>query len=241
MKNYGFSLVELSIVLVILGLLTGGILAGQNLIKAAELRSIGTQMEKVNTAMYTFRDKYFAMPGDMPNAFDFWGVTAACTDTVANNGNPNGCNGDGDGNIEEEVGGGEDLRAPQHLALAGLIEGSYTGIPAPSGNLRQLELNTIPSRVSTVGLWINYQQSGLGTRSGNVLTFAKEAGNYPLNHAFSPADQWNIDTKYDDGKPLEGRVTSLDVVAEEDCHNDINYLLTTNTIECRAIFWIGTY
>ena len=70
----GFSLVELSIVLVILGLLTGGILAGQNLIRAAELRSVTTQFQNYHAAVMTFRDKYFALPGDMANAEDFWGL-----------------------------------------------------------------------------------------------------------------------------------------------------------------------
>ena len=45
----GFSLVELSIVLVILGLLTGGILAGQNLIRAAELRAVTTQINNFSS------------------------------------------------------------------------------------------------------------------------------------------------------------------------------------------------
>ena len=60
----GFSLVELSIVLVILGLLTGGILAGQSLIRAAELRSISTDYSRYIAAVQAFRDKYFALPGD---------------------------------------------------------------------------------------------------------------------------------------------------------------------------------
>ncbi|PZP83692.1 MAG: type II secretion system protein, partial [Azospirillum brasilense] len=58
--THGFSLVELSIVLVILGLLTGGILGGQSLIRAAELRTISTDANRYITAAQTFRDKYFA-------------------------------------------------------------------------------------------------------------------------------------------------------------------------------------
>ena len=72
-----FSLVELSIVLVILGLLTGGILAGQSLIRAAELRAVTTEYQRYVAAVQTFRDKYMALPGDMPNAIAFWGAAHA--------------------------------------------------------------------------------------------------------------------------------------------------------------------
>ena len=68
-----FSLVELSIVLVILGLLVGGVLSGQSLIAAAALRSVTTQEARWVAATQTFRDKYFALPGDMNNATSFWG------------------------------------------------------------------------------------------------------------------------------------------------------------------------
>ena len=67
-KNQGFTLVELSIVLVILGLLVGGVLTGQSLIRAAELRTVSTQYATFSTAVNTFRDKYFTIPGDMTNA-----------------------------------------------------------------------------------------------------------------------------------------------------------------------------
>ena len=78
MKN-GFSLVELSIVLVILGLLTGGILGGQALIRAAELRAATTESQRYLAAINSFRDKYFALPGDMAIATRFWGVSTACS------------------------------------------------------------------------------------------------------------------------------------------------------------------
>ena len=100
-----FSLVELSIVLVILGLLTGGILTGQNLIRAAELRSVTTQFQAFHTASMTFRDKYFAMPGDMRNATDFWGSAGGSgtigdgCEAAAGSGTQT-CNGDNDGMID---------------------------------------------------------------------------------------------------------------------------------------------
>ena len=65
----GFTLIELSIVLVIIGLITGGILVGQDLIKAAETRGQISQIEKFNTAVNTFEGKYGYLPGDIPNPY----------------------------------------------------------------------------------------------------------------------------------------------------------------------------
>lgn len=72
--EFAFSLVELSIVLVILGLLVGGVVAGQSLIRAAELRSVSTDYQRFLTATLTFRDKYFALPGDFTMASRVWGL-----------------------------------------------------------------------------------------------------------------------------------------------------------------------
>lgn len=63
----GFTLIELSIVLVIIGLIVGGVLVGQDLISAAAVRAQVSQIEKFQTAMNTFRGKYGYHPGDIPN------------------------------------------------------------------------------------------------------------------------------------------------------------------------------
>ena len=98
-----FSLVELSIVLVILGLLTGGILTGQNLIRAAELRSVTTQLQAYQTAVMSFRDTYQAVAGDMRNATRFWGYSSgitACDNLTGAADAPAGvCDGNGDGRV----------------------------------------------------------------------------------------------------------------------------------------------
>jgi prepilin-type N-terminal cleavage/methylation domain-containing protein len=142
----GFTLIELSIVLVILGLLVGGILAGKSLIRSAELKSINNEYERYRTAVHTFRDKYFYYPGDMPNATQFWGAEADCVGYVWD-ATPKTltCNGNGDGlvyhlakpNSSGVVNGAsvsanfpeshEVFRAWQHMANAGIVEGQYVG------------------------------------------------------------------------------------------------------------------
>ncbi|MFM9889202.1 MAG: type II secretion system protein [Rickettsiales bacterium] len=224
MKRSAFSLVELSIVLVILGLLTGGILAGQSLIRAAELRTIPTQSQQYLTAVQTFRDKYFALPGDMTNATAFWGTAASCpgdettpSTTIAT------CNGNGNGAVDVLTLSisAENFRLWQHMANAGLIEGRYTGVRNTSsgGNFDRSCLpggNVPASKISSGGYAVEY----LGTLNAdtwrwngtynNALIFSKmdginAPGDLPL---LKPEEAWNIDTKMDDGKPASGRVMS---------------------------------
>ncbi len=66
-KKRGFTLIEMSIVLVIIGLIVGGILVGQSLIDAAGMRATISQIQKYNQATNTFYGKYGYLPGDIPN------------------------------------------------------------------------------------------------------------------------------------------------------------------------------
>src|SRR4051812_21206607 len=92
-NQHGFTLIELSIVLVIIGLIVGGVLVGQDLIKAAQIRSTVGQIEKYNSAVNTFRTKYNGMPGDLQGAANYG--LAATAANVATTGT-----GDGNGLIE---------------------------------------------------------------------------------------------------------------------------------------------
>lgn len=64
-RRGGFTLIEMSIVLVIIGLIVGGVLVGQSLIAAAGIRATITQIEKYNQAANTFTGKYGYLPGDI--------------------------------------------------------------------------------------------------------------------------------------------------------------------------------
>ena len=61
----GFTLVEISIVMIIIGLLIGGILKGQELVKSAEVSRAVTELKSMQAAIETFRSEYRAFPGDM--------------------------------------------------------------------------------------------------------------------------------------------------------------------------------
>ena len=74
-----FTLVELSIVLTIIGLLAGGMVAGKILIHNAELKRATNDIATFRTAMGTFEEKYNALPGDMANAVRIWGAHAGGT------------------------------------------------------------------------------------------------------------------------------------------------------------------
>src|SRR3954468_8091893 len=60
----GFTLIELSIVLVIIGLVVGGVLVGRDLMRAAELRAVVSDFDRFQTALYTFQSKYNCLAGD---------------------------------------------------------------------------------------------------------------------------------------------------------------------------------
>ncbi|KKB96039.1 hypothetical protein SZ25_00887 [Candidatus Arcanobacter lacustris] len=70
-KQKGFTLIEISIVMVIIGLIIGGIITGKEMIYGAKARSIVSQITQYNVAVATFLSKYNAYPGDMMNASSF--------------------------------------------------------------------------------------------------------------------------------------------------------------------------
>jgi prepilin-type N-terminal cleavage/methylation domain-containing protein len=233
--KHAFSLVELSIVLVILGLLAGGVLSGQSLIRAAELRSIPTDLSRIQSATMSFRDKYMALPGDMPNAVRFWSAQAGgsadgrdATCAGLGSGSPATgkatCNGNGDGRIctadgkcaTDATGDNyERFRFWQHLANAGLIEGSYTGVPGSSAiTLHVPGLNSPASKLSNVAFsvfgtgYLAGSDNAFVGNYGNCLEMRNDKNNTEGNkYAFlKPEEMWNVDVKLDDGKPGFGLI-----------------------------------
>lgn len=241
-----FSLVELSIVLVIVGLLVGGILAGRSLINASQLRSITVERDRFTTAVNAFRNKYFMLPGDINNATSFWGTAAACPGT---SGTPSTdattCNGNGNSQIDSSS--NEQFRFWQHLSNAGLIEGIFSGVEGAAGSNDAIWGSNAPaSRFKKAG-WATYTMGVYGSSTtfemdyGNIFTF----GNYYANiaayeFALTPEEAWNLDTKSDDGMPGRGKVIArrygwcTNAVDRYDL--DTTYLLSIPTLRCALFF-----
>lgn len=255
----GFSLVELSIVLVILGLLTGGILAGQNLIRASELRSVSAQLKGYQSAVYTFRDKYFALPGDFRDATKFWGRMVSAGHCVTNSSAavaaPGSCDGDGDGVLDDTAANqaGEEFTFWQMLANAGLIEGSYTGLAGSGGgNHSVIGVNSPRSKITNGGFGVDYANHP----TGNVSDFphqahrfwigAQTSGNHPNETLLVPEEAWNLDTKLDDGRPGLGKMqawrftnctTTNSALSPAADAAQAEYKLTDSSIGCALMFF----
>ncbi len=253
--RHAFSLVELSIVLVILGLLTGGILTGQSLIRAAELRSVSTDYQRYVTATQTFRDKYFALPGDMANATRFWG-TGTCPGTSAQpSTTPATCDGNGDGRVWANGLTNPTLnelfRFWQHLANAGLIEGQYSGVTGDSaGYFAGGSTTNMPRSKINNAVWLtNSENNTSGGSNGSFFAYDLHlqfylggfvAASWPANTILRPEEAWNIDTKMDDGLPgrgnVLGRVGSNCSSAANNFDFNATYSLNQTGINCAMNF-----
>jgi len=228
----GFTLIELSIVLVIIGLIVGGILVGQNLIAAAGVRATVSQIEKYNTAVNTFRDKYGALPGDITASaaaqFGFDYRTGGVAD------------GDGNGFIEgcwyphSEFYGCETALFWRDLGDAKLIDGSFDAIyPSNSDGdnpINGVTTSEVPSYLPAAklggGNYLAVFNGGYVWNSGSPIPAASAAGtvgnnyfflgavtsiaeNYITGAGLTPAQAYAIDNKMDDGQPLTGNVQSV--------------------------------
>ena len=179
-KQNGFTLIEIAIVLVIIGLLLGGVLKGQELIQSARVRNLISQQDGIKAAYFGFLDRFRAVPGDYNQA-------ATNIAGVVGNGNNNG-------RIETlAVGGGidEHLAVWEHLSKAGFINGSYT---YAAGN----ETNTSTATNPYARYLRLVYDSTYGTATPAVRHNLKTGNQVPSDILAE------IDRKVDDGNPVGG-------------------------------------
>ena len=184
----GFTLIEIAIVLVIIGLLLGGVLKGQELITGARVRNLISQQDGVKAAFFGFQDRYRALPGDYASA----STNINCPGGTCLNGNGNGQI----QNAATPVNGSEvheELLVWSHLTAAGFLNGSYTMV---AGATAPVDTNN-PKNPYSVYLQLIYDNS-YGTGTPPAKHNLKTGNQIPVEIVAE------VDRKVDDGLPYAG-------------------------------------
>jgi prepilin-type N-terminal cleavage/methylation domain-containing protein len=178
-RQSGFTLIEIAIVLVIIGLLLGGVLKGQELITSARVRNLVTTQDGVKAAYFGFLDRYRALPGD------YSGTNAQA--------NIPGCTGCFGGNGDGQIVGAEATHAWEHMSKAGFITGSYvSGVAAPTPGPTNTPTNPFGSPVQLI--FDNVYQDPAPANRHNL----KSGNNIPSDILAE------VDRKMDDGLATAG-------------------------------------
>jgi prepilin-type N-terminal cleavage/methylation domain-containing protein len=213
----GFTLVELAIVMIIIGLLIGGILKGQELIINARVSSTVAQIKAIESGISGFRDKYASFPGDIALPGTRLPNCAGTCSAVAAGGVL------GNGLIEPvdvgaaQVIGDEVGMAFIHLSAAGMVGGAQSQ-PAALGIGQTNPATPLGGHMSIA------QESG-GATTGVILNAGMPSGTYVMikddavgavataddTQVMTPANAGNIDRKLDDGQPNTGSVRAVGV------------------------------
>jgi len=248
MFKKGFSLIEMAIVIIIIGILIGALVGGRNLLRSATINAVVSDLKSYEVAYNKFRDIYNARPGDMPDALDVFG-------DVDGNGNGNGNAIIGAFIIDDFS---EYFLVWKHLELAGLIEGSYSGsngdyynyVPAVDSPEGPLPLSGYHIQTtggfSEGGGTADYQYCG-----NNGIVFFKGQGGASIGtymdsgQILPPADMYIIDKKMDDGMPFTGVIAgsvskniAMTNASPSACIRNGNYNMLTKYNACYLTYFV---
>jgi prepilin-type N-terminal cleavage/methylation domain-containing protein len=201
----GFSLTELSIALVIIALLLAAVSQGENILRAAKLKSITSEMSEKQAWINGFRTIYSQLPGDFSYAVDYWG---AASGTLS--GNDNGAI------AFLESGVYEGYRAWEHLSHAQIADTNFRGGPASPATTAAIVNEDIPNSViSNAGYLLGHALYNF--TATNVLVLGRPAvpsgSTLNVNGALSAQEAFNLDTKIDDGSPITGSLQAANGVS----------------------------
>lgn len=232
MRKGGFTLIEMSIVLLIIGLIVGGILVGNDLIVAAKVRATLLQIEQYTTALNAFKTKYGGLPGDIAASdADDLGLEsrAGVTGSGDNNGLIEACNADGASSNTEYL-GCENILVWRDLYDAGMVAGNFTlaadAAMVGVSDFSQLLPNAKSFPDTQIHLFskrINLSLSGSGIPQFSMayrnmmgmmrFSTTDMSGSVGGSATISPLIAQAMDNKADDGLPLSGRIMGLSAIS----------------------------
>lgn len=188
----GFTLIELSIAIIIIALLIAAVSAGNNMINQAKLQSVIKDYQLYQTYFNAFVNKYNKIPGDMNTAFSIWGTKCAANSSI--------CNGDGSGSIDynTDVNLNEISQAWNHLYLAGMLN-MY--IPPVTNITGTLGVTAPASKIEGAGYILRSYPSVFDASVTTLCLASKDiTPSFPLlGSALIPGEAFLIDQKMDDG------------------------------------------
>jgi prepilin-type N-terminal cleavage/methylation domain-containing protein len=192
-QQSGFTLVEIAIVLVIIGLLLGGILKGQELINSAKVKNLANDFRVIPTYIYAFQDKYKALPGDDAQVVaHVTGATLATTPAVATVGN-----GVINGHWNTTTATDESFLFWQHVRLANLAAG-----PTDVADATYRPTNAVGGQIGISG--ITAAQRQVAGMTGTYQVCSKGIlGKFAVQ----------LDVQMDDGQPCTGSMRAIADVA----------------------------
>lgn len=188
-RQRGFTLVEIAVVLVIIGLLLGGVLKGQELINSAKVKSVISDFRSISTQLFSYQDRFRAMPGDDPGVANrLAGAVRASTGGSVGNGRIEGA-------WNSTATTDESVLFWQHVRLANLATGDSRG-PSTDGVVLQewLPRNAAGGRIGVTGI-----APITGWAGSFFICQDKLAGSFARQ----------IDIAMDDGLPASGTVRLL--------------------------------
>lgn len=194
-KQGGFTLVEIAIVLVIIGLILGGVLQGQTMIENARYKNFVKEIDSYRAAFHTFRDMHKALPGDITT------TQVRLIDAAATGGNGNGTIQGGTCSANND----ESCRVWSHLRYAELI----TGDPTING------ANSRPTHA--YGGRVNGMLTGTG---GNGVT-----GHKLYIETVSGEIAQRYDAEFDDSDAKSGRVSQTAAGATYDTARSVTLVI----------------
>jgi len=242
--RHGFTLLELSIALAIIGLLVGGIAGLRTYMRNATITTMMNESKLLISAFQQFQTRYNSPAGDFCSTATICGTSATQT---ANTVWPTANNGDGNGLIRAAASSFDRERyyAFQHLALGGFIQGRYTGDVNGTGGAT-IGTNVQGSTMEKVAFLFDHPDAQDGFVSGDALYFDGQYGNILRiaglndnattipNQAFLTGKQaLNLDEKYDDSMPGTGNIVTPKTSALTACTSSATaYTTTTDDKTC---------